>query len=173
MGYYNPIYVYGVEKFLCDAKQFGVDGLITVDLPPEEDNELCIPAMQQGLNFIRLITPTTDAKRLPVVLKNASGFLYYVSVAGITGAKTANADTVGAAIAQIRPHSDLPVAIGFGISTPDQARAMAKHADGVIVGSAIVNRIAANLDTQGKAKNGLVQDVLDFVAGLAKAAHNG
>jgi len=172
MGYYNPIYVYGVGKFLREAKRVGVDGLIVVDLPPEEDSELCIPALQHGLNFIRLVTPTTDAKRLPAVLKNASGFLYYVSVAGITGAKTANADTVGAAIAQIRPHSDLPIAIGFGIATPAQAASMAKQADGVIVGSAIVNRIAANLDTHGKAKSGLVQDVLNFVASLAKAAHS-
>ena len=169
MGYYNPIYVYGTEKFLSDAKSAGVDGIIVVDLPPEEDAELCEPAKKYDLNFIRLITPTTDAKRLPAVLKNASGFLYYVSIAGITGTRAANSDTVGAAIAELRKHTQLPIAIGFGISTPEQAKAMSAAADGAIVGSAIVNRIAANLDADGKAKAGLVDDVLGFVGDLAKA----
>lgn len=171
MGYYNPIYAYGVDKFLNDAKAAGVDGLIVVDLPPEEDAELCEPAKKAGLNFIRLVTPTTDAKRLPSVLRNASGFLYYVSVAGITGTKQAEADTVGAAITELRRHSSLPVAIGFGISTPEQAATMANKADGAIVGSAIVSRIAANLDGEGRAKPGLVDDVLGFVRTLAAATH--
>ncbi len=171
MGYYNPIYVYGVEKFLRDAKEAGVDGLIIVDLPPEEDAELCEPALRAGLNFIRLVTPTTDAKRLPVVLKNASGFLYYVSIAGITGTKQISADPVRAAVANLRKHSNLPVAVGFGITSPEQAKAIAGAADAVVVGSAIVGRIAANLDAKGKAKPGLVEDVLTFVVDLAKAAH--
>ena len=169
MGYYNPIYAYGTEKFLKDAKASGVDGLIVVDLPPEEDAELCDPAKKHGLDFIRLVTPTTDAKRLPAVLKSASGFLYYVSIAGITGTAAANSDTVGAAITELRRHTSLPVAIGFGISTPEQAKTMAAKSDGVIVGSAIVSRIAANLDAKCKAKAGLVEDVLGFVSDLAKA----
>jgi tryptophan synthase alpha chain len=173
MGYYNPVYIYGVEKFLRDAKEAGVDGLIIVDLPPEEDAELCEPALRQGLNFIRLVTPTTDAKRLPVVLKNASGFLYYVSIAGITGTKAVSADPVRAAVEELRKHTKLPVAVGFGITTPDQARAIAQVADAVVVGSAIVSRIASCFDAQGKAKPGLIEDVLAFIAGLAKAAHNG
>jgi len=172
MGYYNPIYIYGVEKFLRDAKEVGVDGLIVVDLPPEEDNEMCQPAMQHGINFIRLVTPTTDAKRLPVVLGNASGFLYYVSVTGITGGKTVSAAPVHAAVTELRRHTSLPVAVGFGISTPDQAHAIAKGADAVVVGSAIVSRIASHIDASGKAKSGLVADVLGFVESLAKATHN-
>lgn len=171
MGYYNPIYAYGTDKFLADAKAAGVDGLIVVDLPPEEDAELCAPAKKYGLDFIRLVTPTTDAKRLPAVLKSASGFLYYVSIAGITGTRAASSHDVGAAVAELRRHSDLPVAIGFGISTPEQAASMAALADGAIVGSAIVARIAANLDANGKAKAGLVEDVLGFVGDLAKAVH--
>ncbi len=167
MGYYNPIYAYGPEKFLKDAKESGVDGLIVVDLPPEEDAELCNPAKKHGLDFIRLVTPTTDAKRLPAVLNSASGFLYYVSIAGITGTAAANSDIVGAAITELRRHTSLPVAIGFGISTPQQAKEMSAKADGVIVGSAIVNRIVANLDAEGKAS--LVDDVLGFVNDLAKA----
>lgn len=171
MGYYNPIYIYGVEKFLSDAKEAGVDGLIVVDLPPEEDKEMCLPAIRYGLNFIRLVTPTTDEKRLPVVLNNASGFLYYVSVTGITGGKRASADPVRAAIAELRRHTALPVAVGFGITTPDQARALATTADAIVVGSAIVSRIAAGIDAQGKTSPGLAEDVLSFVGSLAKATH--
>ena len=171
MGYYNPIYIYGVEKFLKDAKEAGVDGFIIVDLPPEEDKEFCLPSIQYGLNFTRLITPTTDAKRLPAVLKNASGFLYYVSVAGITGSKSVNIDPVRTAVAELRCHTELPIAVGFGITTPDQARLMGQTADAVVVGSAIVNRIADGLDAQGAAKPGLANDVLKFVESLAKAVH--
>jgi len=169
MGYYNPIYFYGVEKFLAAAKLAGVDGLIVADLPPEEDAELCVPSQKYGLHFVRLLTPTTDAKRLPVVLKNASGFLYYVSVAGITGVKQANTDAVQKAVAAIRPHTNLPIAVGFGISTPAQAAEIARHADAVVVGSAIIKTIADNLDVDGKAKAELVDTVLDFVKNLAAA----
>lgn len=172
MGYYNPIYIYGVEKFLRDAKEAGVDGLIIVDLPPEEDSEICLPAIQHGLNFIRLVTPTTDAKRLPAILKNAGGFLYYVSVTGITGGKVAQADPVQKAIAELRKHTALPVAVGFGITAPEQARAMAQVADAIVVGSAIVTRIAANLDPQGRPKASLAEDVLGFIEGLANAIHD-
>ncbi len=167
MGYFNPIYAYGAERFLKDAKAAGTDGLIVVDLPPEEDSELCLPALREGLNFIRLVTPTTDAKRLPTVLNNASGFLYYVSVTGITGNKQASAAPVREAIERLRQSTDLPIAVGFGITTPEQARALSSHADAVVVGSAIVNRIAAGLDANGKAKPELVNDVLNFVRTLA------
>lgn len=167
MGYFNPIYCYGTDKFLKEAKEAGADGLIIVDTPPEEDSELCEPAMRHGLNFIRLVTPTTDAKRLPVVLKNASGFLYYVSIAGITGTKEANTAMVQKSIDALRQSTDLPAVVGFGINTPEQAREMGKIADGVVVGSAIVGRIASNLDANGKAKPGLVEDVLGFVKTLA------
>ncbi len=173
MGYYNPVFHYGVEKFLKEAKVAGVDGLIIVDLPPEEDNEMCVPAQQAGLNFIRLVTPTTDAKRLPVVLKNAAGFLYYVSVAGITGSKKVDAASVQKALGELRKHSSLPVAVGFGITTPDEARAIAGFADAVVVGSAIVNRIVALEKNQGNTKTTLVKEVLGFVESLAKAAHHG
>lgn len=173
MGYYNPIYVYGAEKFLKDAKEAGVDGIIVVDLPPEEDAELCEPAKKHGINFIRLVTPTTDGKRLPAVLKSASGFLYYVSIAGITGTHAAQSVDVGRAIAELKRHTQLPVAIGFGISTPEQAKAMASMADGAIVGSAIVKRIEGNLDGAGNAKAGLAEDVLGFIGDLAKAVHSG
>jgi tryptophan synthase alpha chain len=169
MGYYNPIYIYGIEKFLVDAKRAGVDGVIVADLPPEEDNELCLPSQKHGVHFVRLLTPTTDDKRLPTVLKNASGFLYYVSVAGITGSKQASADHIRDAVAAIRPHSDLPIAVGFGITTPEQVKEIARYADAIVVGSAIVNRIAANLDGDGKAKAGLCEDVLAFVNHLASA----
>lgn len=172
MGYYNPIYIYGVEKFLKDAKNAGVDGLIIADLPPEEDEEMCLPSARYGLNFIRLVTPTTDAKRLPSVLKNASGFLYYVSVAGITGAKQVVADPVRAAVAGLRRQSDLPVAVGFGITTSDQAKAIAQSADAVVVGSAIISRIASALNEKGTGKTQLVDDVLKFVESLAKAVHD-
>lgn len=168
MGYYNPIYIYGAENFLRDARSAGVDGLIVVDLPPEEDAELCDPALRHGLNFIRLVTPTTDAERLPAVLRNASGFLYYVSVAGITGSKQASAASLRQAIDTLRRSTDLPIAVGFGISTPEQANAIAEFADGVVVGSAIVNRIASNLDDKGNANSGLVEDVLGFVKTLAR-----
>ena len=167
MGYYNPIYIYGVVRFRADAKAAGVDGLIVVDLPPEEDVELCIPALNAGVNFIRLATPTTDDKRMPTVLQNTSGFVYYVSVAGITGAGSATEDAIGFAIERLRRHTDLPVAVGFGITTPDAAAAVARLADAAVVGSAIVNRIAANLDENGLAVSGLVDDVLNFVRTLA------
>ncbi len=172
MGYYNPIMHYGVDKFLKDAKTAGVDGLIIVDLPPEEDDEMCLPAAVAGINFIRLVTPTTDAARLPVVLKNASGFLYYVSVTGITGGKKADAAPVKKALEAIRKSTSLPIAVGFGISTPDEARAIAEFSDAVAVGSAIVTRIADGCDAAGKPKPGLAENVLAFVAQLAKAAHN-
>src|SRR5213079_2209376 len=139
MGYYNPIYIYGVETFLADAKNAGIDGLIVVDLPPEEDEELCLPALKAGLNFIRLATPTTDEKRLPAVLANTSGVVYYVSITGITGAATPDPTRVGAAVARIKRHCALPVAVGFGVKTAAQAGAIAQHADGVVVGSALID----------------------------------
>ncbi|CUI71839.1 tryptophan synthase subunit alpha [Cognatishimia activa] len=162
MGYYNPIYNRGVDKFLVDAKEAGIDGLIVVDLPPEEDDELCIPAQNAGLNFIRLATPTTDDKRLPTVLQNTSGFVYYVSITGITGAATAQATNVGPEVARIKASTDLPVIVGFGIKTPENAEDIASIADGAVVGSAIVSEIA-----EGKP----VSEVLDFVKSLADGAH--
>ena len=162
MGYYNPIYNRGVDRFLVDAKEAGIDGMIVVDLPPEEDGELCIPAQAAGLNFIRLATPTTDDARLPKVLQNTSGFLYYVSINGITGAAEADAANVGPEVARIKAQTDIPVIVGFGINTPDKAEAVAKVADGAVVGSAIVSRIAAG-DS--------VADVLAFVKTLADGAH--
>ncbi|MER2519992.1 MAG: tryptophan synthase subunit alpha [Bdellovibrionales bacterium] len=171
MGYFNPIYVYGIENFVRDAKESGVDGLIVADLPPEEDKELLEPAKRYGIDFIRLLAPTTDAKRLPTVLLDASGYLYYVSVTGVTGTRAAEAEPVKKAVAEIHKHTDLPVAVGFGISTPEQARAIAVNAEAVVVGSAIVNRVATNLDAEGNAKPGIVKDVLSFVATLAQAAH--
>jgi tryptophan synthase alpha chain len=171
MGYYNPIMHYGVDKFLQAAKTAGVDGLIIVDLPPEEDREMCVPAMQAGLNFIRLVTPTTDARRLPTVLKNASGFLYYVSITGITGSKKVSAEPVKKALGELRRHTHLPVAVGFGITSKKEAGEIAAFADAIVVGSAIVGRIANGLDEKGKAKKNLVEDTLSFVADLAKAAH--
>jgi tryptophan synthase alpha chain len=162
MGYYNPIYSRGVDKFLVDAKEAGVDGLIVVDLPPEEDDELCIPAQKMGLNFIRLATPTTDDKRLPKVLTNTSGFVYYVSITGITGAANAVAGDVGPEVARIKAKTDLPVIVGFGIKTPDAAQTIASVADGAVVGSAIVERIA---------KGESVADILAFVKSLADGAH--
>ena len=151
MGYYNPIYIYGVTKFLADAKSAGVDGLIVVDLPPEEDEELCLPALKAGLNFIRLATPTTDDKRLPAVLANTSGFVYYVSITGITGSAAPDADKVHAAVTRIKRHTKLPVAVGFGVRTAKQARAIAAGAEGVVVGSALVNAVKDSLDKKGKA----------------------
>ena len=163
MGYYNPIYSYGVEKFLIDAKSSGIDGLIVVDLPPEEDEELCIPAQAAGINFIRLATPTTDENRLPKVLQNTSGFVYYVSITGITGAAEAQATDVGPEVARIQKDSGLPVVVGFGINTPEKAKAIAEVADGAVVGSAIVSELAL-----GKP----VSEVLEFVKTLADGAHS-
>jgi tryptophan synthase alpha chain len=168
MGYYNPIYRYGVSRFLADAKQAGVDGMIVVDLPPEHDDELCQPALEAGLDFIRLATPTTDDRRLPAVLKHTAGFIYYVSIAGITGTKSAASSSVAAAVARLKRHSDLPVAVGFGIRTPDQAAAVARVADAAVVGSALVDRLAASLDAEGRAKPGLVDAVLADVRALGQ-----
>lgn len=168
MGYYNPIYIYGVEKFLGDAKGAGVDGLIIVDLPPEEDTELCIPAMKAGLNFIRLATPTTDDKRLPAVLANTSGFVYYVAVTGITGGASADSNVVGTAVARIKGHTKLPVCVGFGIRTPEAARAIAEKADGSVVGTALVDALAGSLDADGRATAKTVTAVADLVAALAQ-----
>src|SRR6202171_5992678 len=150
MGYYNPIYVYGVDRFLADAKSAGVDGLIVVDLPPEEDSELCLPALKAGINFIRLATPTTDDKRLPTVLTNTSGFVYYVSIAGITGSAAPDPAAVSSAIGRIKRHTKLPVCVGFGMRTAEQARAIAENADGVVVGSALVDVLRARLNKAGK-----------------------
>jgi len=168
MGYYNPIYIYGVERFLADAKSAGVDGLIVVDLPPEEDEELCLPALGAGLNFIRLATPTTDDKRLPAVLANTSGFVYYVSITGITGAATPDAGKVSGAVARIKRHTKLPVAVGFGVRTAEQAAAIASGADGVVVGSALVSALKASLDRDGKATAKTVDAVTALVAELAR-----
>jgi len=162
MGYYNPIYSHGVEAFLTAAKAAGVDGLIIVDLPPEEDEELCLPAQEAGLNFIRLATPTTDDKRLPKVLQNTSGFVYYVSMTGITGAADVQADAVAPEVARIKSNTDLPIVVGFGVKTPKASAAVASVADGVVVGSAIVERIGRGDSTQ---------EVLAFVKSLAGAAH--
>jgi tryptophan synthase alpha chain len=168
MGYYNPIYIYGVDKFLVDAKTAGVDGLIIVDLPPEEDTELCIPAMKAGLNFIRLATPTTDDKRLPAVLANTSGFVYYVAVTGITGSASADSGVVGEAVARIKRHTKLPVCVGFGIRTPEAARAIAEKADGSVVGTALVDALKASLDAEDRATPKTVGAVADLVAALAQ-----
>jgi tryptophan synthase alpha chain len=172
MGYYNPIYVYGVDRFLRDAKSAGVDGLIVVDLPPEEDEELCLPSLAAGLNFIRLATPTTDDKRLPAVLANTSGFVYYVSVTGITGAAAADPGKVTAAVARIKRHTKLPVAVGFGVRTADQAAAIASGVDGVVVGSALVNALKASLDQDNKATARTVTVVTDLVADLARGVRS-
>jgi tryptophan synthase alpha chain len=168
MGYYNPIYIYGVDKFLSDAKAAGVDGLIIVDLPPEEDTELCIPAMKAGLNFIRLATPTTDDKRLPAVLANTSGFVYYVSITGITGSASADTKAVGEAVARIKRHTKLPVCVGFGIRTPDAAQAIAENANGAVVGTALVDALRASLDAEGRATPRTVGAVADLVSALAQ-----
>jgi tryptophan synthase alpha chain len=168
MGYYNPIYVYGNERFLADAKAAGVDGLIVVDLPPEEDEELCIPALKAALNFIRLATPTTDDERLPAVLRNTSGFVYYVSIAGITGTKAPDSTQVAAAVDRIKRHTNLPVAVGFGVSTPNQAAAIGRNADGVVVGSALVRAVEGSLDSEGRATDRTVAAVTDLVAALAQ-----
>ena len=168
MGYYNPIYIYGVDRFLSDAKSAGVDGLIIVDLPPEEDAELCEPALRAGLNFIRLATPTTDDKRLPAVLANTSGFVYYVSITGITGAAAVNSSTVGEAVARIKRHTTLPVCVGFGIKTPEAAQAVAGRADGAVVGTALVDALRGSLDGQGRATGKTVNAVADLAASLAQ-----
>jgi tryptophan synthase alpha chain len=168
MGYYNPIYIYGVPRFLADAKSAGVDGLIVVDLPPEEDDELCLPALKAGLNFIRLATPTTDDKRLPAVLANTSGFVYYVSIAGITGAAAPDPGKVAGAVTRIKRHTRLPVAVGFGVRTAEQAATIASGADGVVVGSALVSALKATLDSEDKATGKTVTAVVNLVAELAK-----
>ncbi|WP_298260899.1 tryptophan synthase subunit alpha [Bradyrhizobium sp.] len=167
MGYYNPIYIYGVDKFLNDAKSAGLDGLIVVDLPPEEDSELCVPALKAGLNFIRLATPTTDDKRLPAVLANTSGFVYYVSVTGITGSASADSKVVGEAVTRIKRHTALPVCVGFGIRTPEAARAIAASADGAAVGTALVEALRGSLDSEGKATAKTVTAVAELTAALA------
>jgi tryptophan synthase alpha chain len=168
MGYYNPIYIYGVDQFLTDAKSAGVDGLIIVDLPPEEDTELCLPAMKAGLNFIRLATPTTDDRRLPAVLANTSGFVYYVSITGITGSASADAAAVGEAVGRIKRHTRLPVCVGFGIRTPQAARSIAQNADGAVVGTALVEALRASLDAEGRATAKTVGAVADLAASLAQ-----
>lgn len=172
MGYYNPIYIYGVERFVSDAKAAGVDGLIVVDLPPEEDEELCLPAIRAGISFIRLATPTSDDKRLPVLLKNSSGFVYYVSVLGVTGVKSAAAGDVATAVARIKAHTPLPVMVGFGVKTGEQAAAIAAHADGVVVGSALVNAVRDSL-ADGKATAATVPAVTSLVADLAAGVRRG
>ena len=171
MGYYNPIYIYGVERFLDDAVAAGVDGLIVVDLPPEMDDELCLPALEKGINFIRLATPTTDDKRLPTVLTNTSGFVYYVSMTGITGSALPDTDKVGAAVSRIKDHTDLPVCVGFGVKTGEQARAIGASADGVVVGTAIVKAIADSLDSSGAATGATTERVSELVRSLAKGVH--
>ena len=172
MGYYNPIYIYGVDAFLADAKTAGVDGLIVVDLPPEEDEELCLPALKAGLNFIRLATPTTDDKRLPAVLANTSGFVYYVSITGITGSATPDTAKVNAAVARIKRHTDLPVAVGFGVKNAESARAIAAGADAVVVGSALVGALQSTLDKNGKATASTVKAVTDLAADIARGVRS-
>lgn len=168
MGYYNPIYIYGVDRFLVDAKAAGIDGLIIVDLPPEEDDELCLPAMKAGLNFIRLATPTTDDKRLPAVLANTSGFVYYVAITGITGAAAADATAVSGAVARIKRHTKLPVCVGFGIRTPENAQAIASHANGAVVGTALVDALKNSLDAEGRATVKTVSAIAELTAALAR-----
>ncbi|WP_370676156.1 tryptophan synthase subunit alpha [Pleomorphomonas sp. PLEO] len=172
MGYYNPIYIYGVERFVSDAKAAGVDGLIVVDLPPEEDEELCLPAIKAGISFIRLATPTSDDRRLPVLMRNSSGFVYYVSVLGVTGVKSAAAGDVATAVARIKAHTPLPVMVGFGVKTGEQAAAIAAHADGVVVGSALVNAVRDSLK-DGKATTATVSAITDLVADLAAGVRRG
>ncbi|PSM17996.1 tryptophan synthase subunit alpha [Nitratireductor sp. StC3] len=169
MGYYNPIYSYGVAAFLKDAKAAGIDGLIVVDLPPEMDDELCVPALEAGLNFIRLATPTTDDKRLPTVLQNTSGFVYYVSMTGITGSALPDTSRVGQAVGRIKAHTPLPVCVGFGVKSPEQAAAIAAEADGVVVGTAIVNTVAATLDADGQRGTDPAAAVSSLVASLKAA----
>ena len=172
MGYYNPIYIYGNDRFLADAKAAGVDGLIIVDLPPEEDEELCLPTLKAGLNFIRLATPTTDDKRLPTVLTNTSGFVYYVSITGITGAAAPETGKVMTAVARIKRHTKLPVAVGFGVKTAEHARAIAEGADGVVVGSALIDVLRQSLDKNGKPAPGAVNAVTKLVSALAQGVRS-
>ncbi|NGO65182.1 tryptophan synthase subunit alpha [Rhizobium daejeonense] len=167
MGYYNPIYVFGVERFLDEALEAGIDGLIVVDLPREMDDELCLPARKRDINFIRLATPTTDEKRLPTVLQNTSGFVYYVSMTGITGSALPDPSKVSSAVQRIKEHTDLPVCVGFGVKTAEHARLIGANADGVVVGTAIVNQVANNLTPAGEATADTVQAVVTFVSGLA------
>ncbi len=169
MGYYNPVLAHGNERFLKAAKEAGVDGLIIVDLPPEEDEELCLPALAHGLNFIRLATPTSDEKRLPAILRHASGFLYYVSITGVTGTRAPDMDEVARAIARIRRHAGLPIAAGFGVKTPGQARQMARIADGVVVGSALVSAIAASLEEGRDAAEAVLQLTNELAQGVRGA----
>ncbi len=168
MGYYNPIYIYGVDRFVADALEAGVDGLIVVDLPPEMDDELCLPAVKAGLNFIRLATPTTDDRRLPTVLKNTSGFVYYISMNGITGSALPDPSVVGGAVERIKGHTSLPVCVGFGVKTAEHARLIGASADGVVVGTAIVNRVAGSLSPEGKAGPDTVKAVTSLVNELAE-----
>ena len=168
MGYYNPIYIYGNDRFLADAKAAGVDGLIVVDLPPEEDVELCLPALASGLDFIRLATPTTNDARMTRVLTNTSGFIYYVSITGITGTRTAEATDVAERVAALRARTDLPIAVGFGIKTPEQAAIMAREGDAAVVGSALVEKVREGLDAEGRASAALVPDTLAYVSALAR-----
>jgi len=172
MGYYNPIYIYGVDRFLTDAKASGIDGLIVVDLPPEMDEELCIPALKAGINFIRLATPTTDDKRLPKVLENTSGFVYYVSMTGITGSALADTAKVAAAVKRIKGHTALPVCVGFGVKTAEQARTIGQSADGVVVGTAIVNAVANVLGPRGEKTADPAEAVATLVAGLAQGVRS-
>ena len=172
MGYFNPIYQYGSQNFVEDALTAGVDGLIIVDLPPEEDDELCHPAMTAGLHWIRLVTPTTDDRRMPTVLKNTSGFVYYVSIAGITGTRSASADVIRSAVRRLSQHTDLPVAVGFGIQTPEQVGEVVNDADAAVVGSALVREIERNLDDQGNATQNLVNQVLERVQKLSAVLRN-
>ncbi|MBW8282592.1 MAG: tryptophan synthase subunit alpha [Rhizobium sp.] len=171
MGYYNPVYVYGVERFLDDALEAGIDGLIIVDLPAEMDNELCIPARKRDINFIRLTTPTTDDKRLPKVLTNTSGFVYYVSMTGITGSALPDPSKIAGAVGRIKSQTDLPVCVGFGVKTAEHARLIGANADGVVVGTAIVNQVATSLDKDGRASADTVQSVATFVRGLSAGVH--
>jgi tryptophan synthase alpha chain len=172
MGYFNPIHAYGVERFLDDALAAGIDGLIVVDLPPEEDDELCLPALAKGLAFIRLATPTTDEKRLPAVLANTAGFVYYVSITGITGTATPNFDRVAEAVGRIRRHTDLPIVVGFGVRTGADAAAIARGADGVVVGSALVDAMRGTLDTEGRSQGGTVEAVTTLVRALAEGVRS-
>ncbi|TPK99650.1 tryptophan synthase subunit alpha [Mesorhizobium sp. B2-4-12] len=172
MGYYNPIYIYGVDRFLKDALASGIDGLIVVDLPPEMDEELCIPALKAGINFIRLATPTTDDKRLPKVLQNTSGFVYYVSMTGITGSALADTGKVASAVKRIKSHTDLPVCVGFGVKTAEQARVIGANADGVVVGTAIVNAVANVLGPKGEKTADPAEAVATLVSGLAQGVRS-
>ena len=172
MGYYNPIYIYGVDRFLKDAIASGIDGLIVVDLPPEMDEELCIPALKAGINFIRLATPTTDDKRLPKVLQNTSGFVYYVSMTGITGSALADTGKVASAVQRIKGHTDLPVCVGFGVKTAEQARVIGANADGVVVGTAIVNAVANVLGPKGEKTADPAEAVATLVSGLAQGVRS-